>query len=313
MQKSMRNIKKKGKNMKKKTSSVWTHIRRSPYQSFAAVLTMFITFLLTGIFLLTTSLSFAILQYFESKPQLTVFFMEKAGKAEADALTITLKATEKVASTKFVSKEEALAIYKEQNKNDPLLLEMVTADILPASLEVTAKDPRYLAELEPIMKQADGVEEVVFQKDVVDSLLSWTNAIRNVGGVLAILLAMDSLLIIMTVIGMKIALKKEEIDILKLIGASPWYIRMPFILEGGVYGVTGAFAAWIVIMALVVGFRAHIVSFLGAIPVIQIVLGDMLSTTSLLVSGGFLVSMVLFGFLLGAIGSLVSLGRYIKF
>jgi len=274
---------------------------------------MFITFLLTGIFLLTTSLSFAILQYFESKPQLTVFFMEKAGKAEADALTITLDATEKVASTKFVSKEEALAIYKEQNKNDPLLLEMVTADILPASLEVTAKDPRYLAELEPIMKQADGVEEVVFQKDVVDSLLSWTNAIRNVGGVLAILLAMDSLLIIMTVIGMKIALKKEEIDILKLIGASPWYIRMPFILEGGVYGVTGAFAAWIVIMALVVGFRAHIVSFLGAIPVIQTVLGDMLSTTSLLISGGFLVSMVLFGFLLGAVGSLVSLGRYIKF
>lgn len=299
--------------MKKKTSSVWTHIRRSPYQSFAAVLTMFITFLLTGIFLLTTSLSLAILQYFESKPQLTVFFMEKAGKAEADLLTITLEATEKVASTKFVSKEEALAIYKEQNKNDPLLLEMVTADILPASLEVTATDPRYLAELEPIMKQSDGVEEVVFQKDVVDSLLAWTNAIRNVGGILAILLAMDSLLIIMTVIGMKIALKKEEIDILKLIGASPWYIRMPFILEGGLYGLTGAFAAWVVIMGLVIGFRSHIVSFLGAIPVIQTVLGNMLSTTSLLISGGFLVTMMLFGFLLGAVGSLVSLGRYIKF
>ncbi|MFZ2025255.1 MAG: permease-like cell division protein FtsX [Microgenomates group bacterium] len=299
--------------MKKKTNSLWTHIRRSPYQSFAAVLTMFITFLLTGIVLLTTSLSFAILQYFESKPQLTVFFLEKAGKPEADVLTIALEGTEKIASTKFVSKEEALAIYKEQNKNDPLLLEMVTADILPASLEVTAKDPRFLSELEPIIQQADGVEEVVFQKDVVDSLLAWTNAIRNVGGVLAILLAVDSLLIIMTVISMKIALKKEEIDILKLIGASPWYIRMPFILEGGLYGLAGSFAAWTVIMILVVVFRGSIVSFLGAIPVIQTVLGNMLSTTSLLISAGFLVSMVSFGFLLGAVGSLVSLGRYIKF
>jgi len=299
--------------MKKKTSSLWTHIRRSPYQSIAAVLTMFITFLLTGIFLLTTGISFAILQYFESKPQLTVFFLEKAGKSEADQLTTILDGTGKIASTKFVSKEEALAIYKEQNKNDPLLLEVVTADILPASLEVTAKDPRFLGELEPIIKQADGVEEVVFQKDVVDSLLSWTNAIRNVGGVLAVLLAIDSLLIIMTVIGMKIALKKEEIDILKLIGASPWYIRMPFILEGGLYGLTGSFIAWIVIMSLVFAFRGSIVAFLGAIPVVQIVLGNMLSTTSLLISAGFLVSMVTFGFLLGAIGSLVSLGRYIKF
>ncbi len=274
---------------------------------------MFITFLLTGIFLLTTGLSFAILQYFESKPQLTVFFLEKAGKPEADILTLALQDTGKIASTKFVSKEEALAIYKEQNKNDPLLLEMVTADILPASLEVTAKDPRFLGELEPIIKQADGVEEVVFQKDVVDSLLAWTNAIRNVGGVLAMLLALDSLLIIMTVISMKIALKKEEIDILKLIGASPWYIRMPFILEGGLYGLAGSCAAWAVIMILVAVFRASIVSFLGAIPVIQTVLGNMLSTTSLLISAGFLVAMVSFGFLLGAVGSLVSLGRYIKF
>lgn len=299
--------------MKKKTNSLWAHIRRSPYQSFAAVLTMFITFLLGGIFLLTTGLSFSILRYFESKPQLTVFFTEKAGKPEADALTAILEGTEKIASTKFVSKEEALAIYKEQNKNDPLLLEMVTADILPASLEITAKDPRFLSELEPIIKQANGVEEVVFQKDVVDSLLSWTNAIRNVGGILAGLLALDSILIIMTVIGMKIALKKEEIDILKLIGASPWYIRKPFVIEGGLYGLAGAFGAWVVIMIVIVIFRSGFVAFLGSIPVIQMVLGNMLSTSSLLVSVGFFFAMTMSGFLLGAIGSSVSLGRYIKF
>ena len=299
--------------MKKKTNSLWTHIRRSPYQSIAAVLTMFITFLLGGIFLLTTGLSFAILQYFESKPQLTVFFMDKAGKPEADVLTATLNTTGKVASTKFVSKEEALVIYMEQNKNDQLLREMVTAEILPASLEVTAKDPRFLAELEPIIKQADGVEEVVFQRDVVDALLSWTNAIRNVGGVLATLLAIDSLLIIMTVIGMKIALKKEEIDILKLIGASPWYIRKPFVLEGGLYGLVGSFGAWLIIMGIVIGFRSVLVSFLGSIPIIQLILGNMVSTTSLIITIGFFIVMLSGGFLLGALGSLVSLGRYIKF
>ncbi len=299
--------------MKKNTNSIWTHMRRSPYQTFAAILTMFLTFLLGGVFALTTGTSLAILRYFESKPQLTVFFMEKAGKPEADALTTTLQEMGKVASTKFVSKEDALAIYKEQNKNDPLLLEMVTADILPASLEVTATEPRFLSELEPVIKQADGVEEVIFQKDVVDALLSWTNAIRITGGTLAGLLAIDSLLIIMTVIGLKIAMKKEEIEILKLIGASQWYIRKPFILEGGIYGIVGAFFAWLIMTVLLLVFRSALLSFLGAIPVIQTLLVNPVSSPTLIALGGLLVVLCTTGFILGAIGSLITLARYIKF
>jgi len=274
---------------------------------------MFLTFLLGGVFAITTGTSLAILQYFEGKPQLTVFFMEKAGKAEAEALKINLERTGKVASTKFVSKEDALGIYKEQNKNDPLLLEMVTADILPASLEVTATEPKFLSELEPMIKKADGVEEVVFQRDVVDALLSWTNAIRIVGGTLAVLLAIDSLLIIMTVIGLKIAMKKEEIEILKLIGASQRYIRKPFIIEGGIYGVVGASLAWLVIIVLILIFRTPILSFLGVIPGINTILMNPLSSMTLLSIGGFLVVLSVTGFLLGAIGSLITIGRYIKF
>jgi cell division transport system permease protein len=299
--------------MKKNTSSVWTHMRRSPYQTFAAILTMFLTFLLGGVFAMTTGTSLAILRYFEGKPQLTVFFMEKAGQPEADALKVVLDSTGKVASTKFVSKDDALAIYKEQNKNDPLLLEMVTADILPASLEVTATDPKFLSELEPVIKEADGVEEVIFQKDVVDALLSWTNAIRIIGGTLAGLLAIDSLLIIMTVIGLKIAIKKEEIEILKLIGASQWYIRKPFVVEGGIYGIVGAFFAWLVITVLLIIFRPALLSFLGTIPVIHALLVNPFSSVTLLSIGGFLVVLCVTGFLLGAIGSLITLARYIKF
>jgi len=299
--------------MKKNTNSIWTHMRRSPYQTLAAILTMFLTFLLGGVFALTTGMSLSILRYFEGKPQLTVFFMEKAGKPEADVLKITLEGTGKVASTKFVSKDDALAIYKEQNKNDPLLLEMVTADILPASLEVTAIDPRFLSELEPVIKEADGVEEVIFQKDVVDALLSWTNAIRIIGGTLAGLLAIDSLLIIMTVIGLKIAMKKEEIEILKLIGATQWYIRKPFVIEGGIYGVVGAFFAWLMMTILLLVFRSSLLSFLGAIPVIHTLLINPLSSVFLISAGAFLGVLGITGFLLGAIGSLITLNRYIKF
>jgi len=292
--------------------NTWKHIRRSPYQALAAILTLFLTFLLGGVVFIASTASVFVLHYFESKPQITVFFADKATKEDADNLAKSLNATGKVASTKYISKEDALAIYRQQNKNDPLLLEMVTADILPASLEVSATDPTYLQDLDPLIRKANGVEEVVFQKDVVDTLVAWTNAIRIVGGAVVAILVLDSLLIIVTVIGMKIALRREEIEILRLVGATPWYIRMPFVLEGGMYGLIGSFASWVIITGLVVWIRPIIVGFLGMIPTIGEILASATSTPFLLAAGGFLGGMVIVGFLLGSFGSLIALGRYLK-
>lgn len=293
-------------------SKIWRHARRSPYQATAAILTMFLTFLVGGVFFIASLASVFVLSYFESKPQITVFFADKATKQDSDSLAKTLTETGKVASTKYVSKEDALAIYREQNKNDPLLLEMVTADILPASLEVSAVDPKFLKDLEPTIKQAQGVEEVVFQRDIVEALLSWTTAIRLVGGTLAILLGIDSLLIIMTVIGMKIALRREEIEILTLVGASPWYIRMPFLLEGGLYGTIGAGVSWIIIIALIVWVRPIILGFLGMIPAVSLVLTTVGSTPFLLATFGFLAGMLVIGFFLGAVGSMIAVARFLR-
>lgn len=288
-----------------------THIRRSPYQAAAATLTMFLTFLVGGVFFLATTSSVVILRYFESKPQVTVFFTSKAGASEAEVLKTKLQATGKVASMKFVSKEDALVIYREQNKSDPLLLEMVTADILPASLEISANDPKDLSELATVIKGGEGVDEVVYQKDVVDSLLSWTNAIRTIGGTLAFLLILDSLLIIGTVIAMKIALKRDEIEILTLVGASPWTIRAPFIFEGGIYGIAGSAIASTILLGLVVWFRPLLVSFLGSVPAMGAILSHPTGTYFLISVSVFLAGNLMIGFLLGAIGSFIALIRFL--
>jgi cell division transport system permease protein len=292
--------------------TTWKYMRRSPYQSIAAILTIFLTFLLGGFFFIATVTSALTLNYFESKPQLTVFFTDQVGETEANNLKTKLQGTGKIASIKYISKNDALAIYKDQNKNDPLLLEMVTADILPASLEISATDPKYLSELEPLIKNTTGVEEVVYQKDVVNSLITWTNAVRIVGGTLAGLLALDSILIIMTVIGMKIAIRRDEVEILRLVGASPWYIRMPFVFEGGLYGMIGSAVAWLVITILIVCFRTQILSFMGIIPMIKLVLESLTSPAFLLSASGFLASLLLCGFILGSTGSLVAVGRFLK-
>lgn len=292
--------------------TAWKHIRRSPYQAIVSMLTLFITLLLTGIFSLATVSSILVLQYFESKPQLTVFFADKAGEKEVNALKKILDQTGKVASMKYVSKEEALALYREQNKNDPLLLEMVTADILPASLEVTALRPEFLAELEPLMKRSEGVEEVVFQRDIVENLLRWTRGIRIILGGLVGLLVIDAVLVIMVVTSMKIALKKEEIEILRLVGASRWYIRSPFIIEGATYGVMSAILAWLVITGFVLWYRESIVAFFQTIPIFQIVLGNPMDTPFIASSFGFLGVLSCVGFILGSLGSFFAVNRFLK-
>lgn len=283
--------------------TTWRHIRRSPYQALAAVGIMTLTLFVSGIFFLTAAGSATILSYFESKPQITAFFTDEKKAEEITNLEEKLKSTGQVASTKYVSKEEALAIYQEQNKNDPLLLEMVTANILPASLEVSAKDAKYLGDLAKILQAESGVQEVIYQKDVVDALVSWTGAIRKIGIILVGSLTIVSLLIILTVIGMKIALRKEEIEILSLIGASSWYIRLPFLLEGAFYGIVGAISAWIVCLILLLYATPYLSSFLVGIPVLPISPVFMLALL-----GGLILS----GAGVGVSGSLLAVWRYLK-
>lgn len=293
-------------------STTYTHIRRSPYQAIAAILVMFLTFLLTGLFFLTTVASQVILRHFESKPQLVVFFKDKVEFSKVESLIRNLEQTGKTSSITYVSQEDALAIYRELNKNDPLLLEMVTADILPSSLEVSAIDPSYLKDLEEAVRKSEDVEEVVYQRDVVESLLSWTRVIRITGVTLVGFLVLVSFLTIMTIVNLKIALRKDEIEIFQLVGASPWYIRAPFLLEGGIYGMVGSVLAFIVIFILILWLRPFLLSFLGNVTDIQMVLSDIRSSLFILCSLLLFSGLLITGVLLGSLGSFVSLGRFLK-
>jgi len=175
--------------------------------------------------------------------------------------------TGKTASIKYVSKEEALKIYKEQNKNDPLLLDLVTADILPSSLEVQTTKPEYLTELAGQVKGSPLVEETVFQQDVVNTLTSWTSAFRKMGiGIIAALMTV-SIFVIITIIGIKITIRKEEIEIMRLIGATGWFIRAPFILEGMFYGFMGALLGFVVSFGIMVYIMPIIETFLKDVPI----------------------------------------------
>lgn len=283
--------------------TAWNHIRRTPYQALAAILVMSLTFFIASVFILTALGSQAVLRFFETRPQVTAFFKDEVKVDQVEVLKDKLSLTGKIAQMKYVSKEEALSIYQEQNKNDPLLLEMVTANILPASLEVSTIDLSSLKEIAQILKEENGVEEVIFQEDVITSLSAWTRALRMIGLGLITFLAIVSFLTILIIIGMKIALRKEEIEILRLIGATFWYIRVPFLLEGIFYGVAGAIIAWMATYVLVLYSTPFFVSFLSGVPLLPV------SPVFMLL---FLGGLILGGVMIGSLGSLIAVRRYLR-
>lgn len=287
----------------KSLTTAWNHIRRTPYQALAAIMIMMLTFLAITVFSFIVIGSSEIISYFESKPQVTAFFKEEATPEEITTLIATLKQSSKVGEVKFVSKQKAFQIYKEQNKNDPLLLDLVTEDILPASVEISTKRIEDLPEFNQKLKASSIVSEVVFQKDVIETLTQWTTATRRVGITIIVLLALVSVFIMATIIGFKISNKRDEIEIMRLLSATKWYVRWPFIFEGMIYGILGAFIGWLIATGGLIYVTPYLKTFLGSIPLLPAPPLFLLALLGV---------EVLIAIVLGAYASFLAVLRYLK-
>lgn len=283
--------------------TTWKNIRRSPYQAIAAILIMTLTFLVVSFFTFLLFGSSIVINYFESKPNLIAFFKIETKQEDMTSLEKNIKATGKVALVKFVSKKEALKIYTEQNKNEPLLLDLVTEGVLPASLEISTFKIQDLSVINDVLKKSPVVSDVIYQKDVISKLTSWTAALRKIGITLIIILGFVSTFIMITIIGMKISQKKEDIEIMRLIGASGWYIRWPFLFEGIFYGIIGAIIGWGIAVFSVWYASPFLSNFLKDIqifPVSPIFLLELLAAE------------IVIAIILGAFSSFIAVLRYLK-
>ncbi len=285
-------------------STAWHHTRRSPYQAFAAVFIIMQTFFVVSVFSFLIFGSAQMIHYFESLPQITAFFTNQAKQENIQGLEDQLKTTGKISKMHFISKQDALSIYQRMFKNDPLLLEFVTADVLPASLEISTTNIGDLDSISRILKDSSLVKEVVYPQDIVANLTKWTNAIRKIGTALIAVLALDSIFLMIIIIGIKIAQKKEEVEIMRLLGATNWYIRWPFIIEGMLYGIVGAFFGWCFAALSLWYAMPFLSSFVGNAPIIPssplILLGELLGVEFLL------------SILLGALASFMAVFRYLR-
>lgn len=280
-----------------------TLLRRSPYQALAAILAMSLTFFIASIFVVLIIGGQIVLNFIEQRPQVIAFFKDKVSEAQVNKIIETVRGTGLARDIKYITKEEALAIYRERNKDEPLLLESVTADFLPASIDVSVNRAQNIGEITRILKEREEVERVVTPESLVEQLVKWTKTIRAGGIIFVSTLLSISFLIIVMVIGMRIALRREEISIMNLVGATKWYISRPFFIEGIIYGVVGASVATLLLYILLLFYSPNIQEFLGPIQVFPI---SPLFFVYLWLAQALVASLV------GVAGAAIALYRYLR-
>lgn len=279
------------------------NIRRSPYQSITAMLMMSLVFFMSFVLVVFLLGATQIIHYFESRPQVTAFFTTTTPVETVQQAADTIQRKPYVEKVKVVTKEDALKLYKEDNKNDPVLLELVTADIFPASLEVSAKEITSLPQIRDDLKSLSGVEDVMYQKDVIDSLTKIIKNVRVAGVVVISFLFFMSLTFVVVVLSLRIAMKRQEITIMRLLGAGIGYIVLPYMVEGMMYGIVGSIIGWLGMFTLYLYALPFLVQFFGTIihfPVPWAMFGALLG-------GGLVVGMVL-----GIMGSFMAVRRFVR-
>ncbi len=279
------------------------NIRRTPFQAMAAVMVMFLTFFALIAFILVAAGSQITLKYFENRPQAIAFFKEGTTDQDIQLLQNTLNQDTRVSETVYVTKEDAFQKYQLDNKAEPGLTELVTASMLPASLEISTNSPSDLATVAQLLNKEPVVEQVYIPKDVIQNLVSFTTVVRVVGSGVVGFLMIFSTLVILMIIGFKIRLRRNEIEIMRLLGASPSFIRNPFIFEGIFYALFGGVLSWAIIWGLLWYFTPFLQGYLGEVQLLPVNPIFMLG----LLGSVFLVSLII-----GGLGSISAVRRYLK-
>ena len=280
------------------------YITRNAALSVVTISVMTLTFFITSLFVVTALASQTLLNFFEAKAQVIAFFKDTATESEVLGIKTSLEATGKVAEIDYTSKEQALKIYTGKFQEEPALLESISSNILPASLDIRTKDIKFLPDIATFLEKEPLVEDVRFYRDIVERLRTLTKGIRLAGTSLIVILTIISVFITLTTIGMTIHTRGEEIEIMKLVGATDWHVRWPFILQGAFYGFVSALlssGALLLILPRIVPFFTN--TLLGSVSL------SLIDNQFLYI---LVATQIASGAFLGSSGSFIAVWRYLK-
>jgi len=244
----------------------------------------------------------------ERVDEVRVFLKDNVTVAERSSMQSFIQKMPEVKSVKYISKEDALAEFKTMYKDEKSLLDEIEGNPLPAEFKVRMTDPKYnntvaqrIESRPEVSVDETGKKEIKNPRDVVNKVLRITGAVQKFGLVIVVAFGLVAVALVSITIRMAIYSRRTEIGIMKLVGATNWFIRWPFMMEGVVEGFFGAIVGIIVALLVHAWFIAKL---------------EAAAENVNLVAGGYLVLLsfvlVAIGIVIGAVGSALALRRFIE-
>jgi cell division transport system permease protein len=282
--------------------SALTNLWRNRLMSLAAILsTAAMVAMLSGFLVLLHALHITI-EALESRVNLIVYLRDDAAPGEVTALREKLLQNGNVVRVEYVSKEEALERLRRDMADRRDVLDAIPGNPLPASLEIWVRNPNALSGMAQQIRREPPVEDLDFNEPVVSRLLAITNLARGIGLLAIGGLVVVTLFVIMNTIRLAVYARREEIEIMKLVGATDWFVRWPFMFEGTLCGLAGATLA---ALAVSLAYGPAMQAFMGV-----------LTFLPLRVDPWFLVKlnvgMLAIGAAVGAAGSYLAVRRFLN-
>lgn len=280
-----------------------TGIWRNRLMSLASVIVVILTLLILGAFTLINLNIQAITEEIKNQVEIVAYLQE-----EADSLQLRTKllALDGVQQVTYVSKEEALERLRERLGDQAGITEGLERNPLPASFEIRPHDAEQTAALAEKIARLSGVESVDYGQQIVEQLLSFSRGIQIFGYIVIAFLGVVSLFLIANTIKLTVYSRRRQIGIMKYVGATDWFIRWPFILEGIFLGLLGALITYLLLFYgyTFLYFRSSTwmyQNFLSVKMVVPELAGRELLRFLFVMGAG-----------IGAVGSAVSVRRFLK-
>ncbi|MEL7568323.1 MAG: permease-like cell division protein FtsX [Dehalobacterium sp.] len=277
-------------------------LKRNGWMSFASVLTVAISLFVCGVFFLLVLNVNNVADNIESSVEIRAYLKEDISQEDINALEKQVESLPGVKSVDFISRDEALNSLKSQFGEKGELLEALGDNPLPDSFTVKTNSADDVVPVAQSMENTNSFQKVRYGQGVVEKLIALISWVRLLGVGMMTLLGIAAVVLVAITIRLTVYARKKEITIMKYVGATDWFIRWPFFLEGVFLGLIGSLAAVLVLLWFYTSLLANVSVSLAFIRLVsapgllwQISLGMIIAGTSL-----------------GALGSVVSLRRFLK-
>jgi cell division transport system permease protein len=303
-------------NVKRVIKSGFVNFWRNSYVSLASVLVMTMTLFMLGLLIFTGATLNSSLQQIKDKVDVNVYFVTTAPEEEILALKRSVESLPEVSYAEYVSRDEALDRFRIRHQNDQLTLqalEELDENPLGANLNIKAKETSQYEGIATFLESetalASGEQPIIDKvnyaqnKAAIDKLSTIVDSLETFGLIITFILIIISIIITFNTIRLAIYTSREEISVMRLVGASNTYIRGPFVFEGIMYGVLSAIITLIIFYPLTIWVTPVTEGFFSNVNLVSYYISNFAEIFFIILGAGVA---------LGAISSYLAVKKYLK-